>query len=91
MIEERTKNNTYDSLRLAFFGGEPLISFDTVALPLARRIKELVEQSGKHFQSFFVTNATLYGTMQSEIDGTWSHKRLNLHNRDIGRATGGIS
>lgn len=59
MVENRIKNNTFDSLRLAFFGGEPLISSDIVALPLAHKIKELVEQSGKHFQSFFVTNATL--------------------------------
>ena len=59
MLEERLKNNSFDSLRLAFFGGEPLIGFNVVALPLSRKIKALLDKYDKTFQTFFVTNATL--------------------------------
>lgn len=59
MIEKRIQANAFDSLRLVFFGGEPLIGFNRVAYPLSCKIKELVTNNGKSFQTFFVTNATL--------------------------------
>lgn len=66
MIEKRVHENSFDSLRLSFFGGEPLIGFDDVAYPLAYRIKELVTKAGKSFQTFFITNATLLTPHVSE-------------------------
>lgn len=59
LVEKKIKENSFDSLRLAFFGGEPLIGFRTIAYRVAERIKFMVESAGKKFQTFFVTNATL--------------------------------
>ncbi len=59
MIEKKIEANAFDSLRIAFFGGEPLIDFHHITLPLSKRIKKLTLDAKKSFQSFFVTNATL--------------------------------
>ena len=65
-IEKRIELNTFDSLRVAFFGGEPMLEFENIAYPLAKRLKTIVTDAGKSFQTFFVTNATLIGS--KEID-----------------------
>lgn len=61
LIEKRIEANAFDSLRVAFFGGEPMLGFEDIAYPLARRLKRIVTDAGKSFQTFFVTNATLIG------------------------------
>lgn len=58
-VEKNIENNTFDSLNLTFFGGEPLTDFDHIAYPLASEIKNKVEKVGKIFDCFFVTNASL--------------------------------
>lgn len=58
-VEKAIKANEFDSLHLAFFGGEPLLNFSKVASPLAHSIKQMCESAGKPFSSFFVTNASL--------------------------------
>lgn len=60
-IEKRVKLNVFDSLKVAFFGGEPMLGFEDIAYPLAKRLKKIVTDAGKSFQTFFVTNATLIG------------------------------
>lgn len=65
-IEKRIEQNVFDSLRLSFFGGEPMLRFSTIAYPLAKRLKDIVTDAGKSFQTFFITNATLIG--DKEID-----------------------
>lgn len=65
-IEKRIERNVFDSLRLSFFGGEPMLRFSTIAYPLAKRLKDIVTDAGKSFQTFFITNATLIG--DTEID-----------------------
>lgn len=66
LVEKRVERNAFDSLRVAFFGGEPMLGFNDIAYPLAKRLKKVVEDAGKSFQTFFVTNATLIG--RKEID-----------------------
>lgn len=58
-VENAIEANEFDSLHLAFFGGEPLLNFSKVACPLAHDIKQKCEKAGKSFSSFFVTNASL--------------------------------
>lgn len=65
-IEKRIEQNAFDSLRLSFFGGEPMLRFSTIAYPLAKRLKDVVTDAGKSFRTFFITNATLIGS--KEID-----------------------
>lgn len=60
-IEKRVELNAFDSLKVAFFGGEPMLGFEEIAYPLAKRLKKTVTDAGKSFQTFFVTNATLIG------------------------------
>lgn len=65
-IEKSVKQNAFDSLKVAYFGGEPMLGFEDIAYPLSKRLKKIVTDSGKSFQTFFVTNATLIG--YKEID-----------------------
>lgn len=65
-IKRQVELNTFDSLRVAFFGGEPMLNFKAVAYELAVNLKNIVSKAGKSFQTFFVTNATLIGS--DEID-----------------------
>lgn len=65
-IEKRVELNEFDSFKVAFFGGEPMLGFEEIAYPLAKRLKKVVTDAGKSFQTFFVTNATLIGS--KEID-----------------------
>jgi uncharacterized protein len=58
-IEINIIKNTFDSIILSFFGGEPLMDFDKVAYPLCSIIKKMVEDAGKKFTCFFVTNGSL--------------------------------
>lgn len=65
-IKKRIEDNSFDSLKIAFFGGEPMLGFEDIAYPLAKRIKKVVTEAGKSFHTFFVTNATLIG--KKEVD-----------------------
>lgn len=62
MIAGRAERNEFDEIRLAFFGGEPLIDFENIAYPLAKNIKSIVLSYKKRFRSFFVTNGSLIST-----------------------------
>lgn len=66
-IEKRIETNSIDSLKLAFFGGEPMLHFSEIAYPLSKRLKEIVTNAGKSFQTFFVTNGTLIGDKEIEM------------------------
>ena len=58
-VQNLVEQNAFDSFRLSFFGGEPLLDFESIAYPLAQKIKQLVEDANKPFTSFFVTNGSL--------------------------------
>lgn len=58
-IDTVLANGKYNSVRLGFFGGEPLLDFEKIAFPLAIKIKQICEKFNCSFASFFVTNASL--------------------------------
>ncbi len=58
-VDNSIASNSFDTLHLALFGGEPLLNFSNVAYPLVREVKLKCEKAGKVFSSFFVTNASL--------------------------------
>lgn len=58
-VEKSVAKNTFDEIYVTLFGGEPFIHFDTIAYPLLSKIKKMVENVGKTFSCFFVTNASL--------------------------------
>lgn len=58
-VDKGIENDDFDSIHLAFFGGEPLLNFTKIAYPMAYAIKEKCQNAGKKFSSFFVTNASL--------------------------------
>ena len=66
-INKQINLNTFDSLKVAFFGGEPMLRFSQIAYPLASRLKDIVTRAGKSFQTFFVTNATLIGPEEIKL------------------------
>lgn len=58
-VENQIRNTALKSLTLTFFGGEPLLSFDKIAYPLACSVKSLCENSNIKFTTFFISNASL--------------------------------
>ncbi|MDE6549128.1 MAG: radical SAM protein [Muribaculaceae bacterium] len=72
----------YQSIELAFFGGEPLMEFDSIVLPLIEYTKDLCLKRGKTYLATFTTNGFLInpdiikklsiydvGTSQITLDG----------------------
>lgn len=58
-VSKGIDKNTFDKLHVTFFGGEPLTDFNTIAYPLCKSLKNKVEDTGKEFNCFFVTNGSL--------------------------------
>ncbi|RNC63277.1 radical SAM/SPASM domain-containing protein [Proteiniphilum sp. X52] len=58
-IVNKIESKEIDSLHLTFFGGEPLLFFDTTVYPLLKQVNELCKISGISFYPFFVTNGSL--------------------------------
>lgn len=58
-VKKKVESQELNSLLIGFFGGEPLINFYGLAYPLSRKIKQLAEERGIKFATFFVTNASL--------------------------------
>ena len=87
----------YNSVRLGFFGGEPLLDFDKIAFPLAIGAKQICENYNCSFSSFFVTNASLMNEhiinelsllnpyFQITLDGDKSrHDKIRIWKKDNG-------
>ncbi|NQU33588.1 MAG: radical SAM protein [Bacteroidetes bacterium] len=51
--------NSFDSLEIEWFGGEPLLDFDKVVYPLCSSIKDITDRNGKVLSNTFITNGTL--------------------------------
>lgn len=94
-VEQKIKESSIRRFRLGFFGGEPLIDFDSIGYPLAKGIKSLCNKNGISFASFFVTNATLVSDnmipkfeelnpyFQITLDGDKDkHDRVRIWKRD---------
>ena len=58
-VEKSISENSFDDFYITLFGGEPFIDFGTIAYPLLKHLKEVIEKAGKRFSVFFVTNASL--------------------------------
>lgn len=67
-ISDQTK-----TIQLSFFGGEPLIKYKNVVLPLCKRIKQFTIQNRINLSIAFTTNATLLSPQR--ID-----ELQNIHN-----------
>ncbi len=57
LIEQ--KGSEYKTLQLSFFGGEPLMRFDTSILPIIEYAVKVCDQTGCNLPIMFTTNATL--------------------------------
>lgn len=99
LVAQRLAENSFDSLQLGFFGGEPLLDFKNIAYPLAKSVKQMCEERVKTFSTFFVTNASLIDEetasklseinpyLQITIDGDKEkHDKVRIWKRD-GRGT----
>lgn len=51
--------NKYNSLELAFFGGEPFLEFDSIVVPLLEYTDNICKQKGKKYIATFTTNGFL--------------------------------
>lgn len=57
-ISEMLKKNDINTLLLSWFGGEPLLAYDTI-VDVTRFAQQAAQQAGKNFRSSITTNATL--------------------------------
>lgn len=51
--------NKYNSIELAFFGGEPFLEFDLIVLPLLEYTSKICKQKDKKYIATFTTNGFL--------------------------------
>ncbi len=58
-IQLKITRKEIDSLQITFFGGEPLLYFDSTVYPLLKQIKSLCDTNLITFYPFFITNASL--------------------------------
>lgn len=59
LVRELISQKNIRLLNLSFFGGEPLLGFNKVILPLLRQLVSLCKEHGVMLNVGFVTNATL--------------------------------
>lgn len=58
-IEKLLATDSYQKLHLSFFGGEPLLYFDKIVLPILRQAHNLCAKRNVEFSVHFTTNAFL--------------------------------
>lgn len=59
LVQNKVAEPELKSLSISFFGGEPLLSFKNVVLPLMQEAKSLCKKASKELHVSFVTNAYL--------------------------------
>lgn len=83
-LVEKFLKNTLESkavsrFHLSFFGGEPLIEFDMVVLPLMKFVKEICEKLGVDLSIAFTTNGVLLSeNILSQIKGITSNVSFQI-------------
>lgn len=65
-ISNKTSDARLKTFRLSFFGGEPLLQFDRVVLPLVEKGEDCCIENNKSFHLSFTTNGTLMTTKKIE-------------------------
>jgi uncharacterized protein len=58
-IKQKAESKSVDFIHLTFFGGEPLLYFDTTVLPLLEKAKTICDNASIPFLPFFITNGSL--------------------------------
>lgn len=59
LLQEKVQNEKLSFVNVGFFGGEPLLEFDGVVMPLLEEVEKMCETNGKKLTVSFVTNASL--------------------------------
>lgn len=59
LFQTKAENKNLRYLNLGFFGGEPLMEFDRIVMPLIKQVETLCMQHDKLLGVSFVTNASL--------------------------------
>lgn len=59
LLLEKMQNEKLSFVNVGFFGGEPLLEFDGVVMPLLEQVEKMCETNGKKLTISFVTNASL--------------------------------
>ena len=58
-IERKIRERKWNALHLSFFGGEPLLGFETVIIPILAKTKDLCDREHVKFSHGYTSNATL--------------------------------
>lgn len=58
-IRKKIENNAFEVILLSFFGGEPLMGYNKVIIPLLEAIKIICEKENIQLYHHYTTNATL--------------------------------
>lgn len=58
-IQGICSSKKYSTLRLVFFGGEPLLRFNNIALPILEAALKYTKEFSMRFVPFFITNGSL--------------------------------
>lgn len=59
LLKNKITNKSIMNFKLAFFGGEPLLEFDSIVMPLIRETEQLCSVYKKNLHVSFVTNSIL--------------------------------
>lgn len=66
LLENKISENKLVQINLSFFGGEPLLEFDTIVMPLIYKIEQLCEIHKIGLNVGFVTNGILLNSKKIE-------------------------
>lgn len=59
LVKNKVQMEGLKELSLSFFGGEPLLEFDTVVFPILKECEQLCMRHNKHFNVSFTSNSYL--------------------------------
>lgn len=66
LFQNKISDTKLKQFNLAFFGGEPLLEFDTIVMPLIYKAEQLCSTNGKNLHISFVTNSLLLDKVKIE-------------------------
>ncbi len=59
LVEQKVQNPTLKRIGLSFFGGEPLLEFKSIVMPLVTEVSKFCKQHGKLLNVSFTSNCSL--------------------------------
>lgn len=66
LFQRKLQNKRLSVVNVGFFGGEPMLEFDRVVVPLVEGIEKMCEEHGKKLTISFVTNGSLLTSSRIE-------------------------